>query len=135
MAFADTGGYDLEALGPEPQESALRRYSAHVFEDLYWSRNYWKEPYFRPDYDYEDYAPAYCVGYSGCTQYGGRFEDAEKSLCANFVRIKGDSRLGWDEAKEAIRAGWTRVQAAEAHGLDWEVSRLLDRVSHERCPV
>jgi hypothetical protein len=133
MAFAEAG-YEVEPLAAAPQENALRRYSAQV-EDLYWSNNYWKEAYFRPDYDYEDYAPAYCVGYSGCAQYGGCFEEAEKSLCANFCRIKGDSRLSWEEAREPIRAAWARVEAAGCHGLDWDVSKLPDRVSDERSFV
>ncbi len=113
MAFADTGGYELEALDGEAGDATLRKFSAEV-EDLYWAGTYWREPYFRADYDYEDYAPAYCVGYSGCAQYGGRFEDAEKSLCANFVRIKGDSRLSWEEAVEPIRSAWNRVQERAA---------------------
>lgn len=133
MAFADAGDYELEPLAEEP-ENVLRRYSAQV-EDLYWSENFWKEPYFRADYDYEDYAPAYCVGYSGCAQYGGRFEDAEKSLCANFVRIKGDSRLTWEEALEPIRAGWQRVERAQAHGLDWQVSRVIGQLPQQRSPA
>ena len=109
MAFADAGGYELEALDGEAGGAMLRAYSAQV-EDLYWAGNYWREPYFRADYDYEDYAPAYCVGYSGCAQYGGAFEDATPSLQANFVRIKGDSRLTWEEAIEPIRSAWQRVQ-------------------------
>lgn len=112
MAFADTGGYELEALDGESGATS-RMYWAQV-EDLYWAGTYWREPYFRADYDYEDYAPAYCVGYSGCAQYGGHFEDAEKSLCANFVRIKGDSRLSWDEAVEPIRSAWNRVKESSA---------------------
>jgi hypothetical protein len=134
MAFADSGGYELEPLASEPHEAALRRYSAQV-EDLFWSRNYWKEAYFRPDYDYEDYAPAYCVGYSGCAQYGGRFEDAEKSLCANFLRIKGDSRLTWDEARAPVQAAWQRIEAAEEHALARDVSRLLERRLEQRCAL
>lgn len=112
MAFADAGGYELEALDGEAG-GATRTYCAQL-EDLYWAGNYWREPYFRADYDYEDYAPAYCVGYSGCAQYGGRFEDAEKSLCANFIRIKGDSRLSWEDAVEPIRSAWNRVQESAA---------------------
>lgn len=134
MAFADAGGYELEALAAEPNEAVLRNYSAQV-EDLYWAHNYWKEPYFRPDYDYEDYAPAYCVGYSGCAQYGGRFEDAEKSLCANFARIKGDSRLSWDEAIEPIRSAWERVEASASQDTQAQLSRLLERVSQDPCAV
>ena len=110
MAFADTGGYELEALNGAAG-APQRTYSAQV-EEMYWAGIYWREQYFRADYDYEDYAPAYCVGYTGCAQYGGHFEDAEQSLRANFVRIKGDSRLSWEEAVEPIRAAWNRVQAS-----------------------
>jgi hypothetical protein len=81
-------------------------------EDAYWQSVYWAEPYFRGDCSYDDYAPAYCVGYIGHAQYGGDFDDAEKSLCANWFRIKGDSRLTLDEAMQAIRAAWDHA----AHG-------------------
>ena len=130
MAFADAGEYELQPLAGEQAEPVLRRYCAQV-EDLFWSGNYWKESYFRPDYDYEDYAPAYCVGYSGRAQYGGRFDEAETSLCANFVRIKGDSRLPWNEAREAIRAAWQRIDGASGHGLPGSVNQLLGRMTQQ----
>lgn len=132
MAFAGTGGFELEALAGEPQDSAVRAFSARL-EDLYWASNYWREPYYRADYDYEDYAPAYCVGYSGCAQYGGTFDESEKSLCANFARIKGDSRLSWQEALEPIRSAWNRVDVAAAQGTMSEMSHLLEHVSQETC--
>lgn len=131
MAFADTGGYELEALEAE-HDSAARAFSVRL-EDFYWASNYWREPYFRADYDFEDYAPAYCVGYSGCAQYGGRFEDAETSLCANFVRIKGDSRLTWSEAVGPIRSAWKRVEVAAAQGAEPEVHCRLERTAQENC--
>jgi hypothetical protein len=134
MAFADAGGYELEALAAEPAQTAARRYSAQV-EDLYWAKNYWKQPYFHADYDYEDYAPAYCVGYSGCAQYGGSFEDAEKSLCANFIRIKGDSRLSWEEAIEPIRSAWARVEASAQQAPDAGLRSADVRVAQEPCTV
>jgi hypothetical protein len=77
-----------------------------ALEDAYWQAAYWGESYYRRECSYDDYAPAYCVGYIGFAQYGGRFEDAEKSLCANWIRIKGDSRLTLDEAMQAIQAAW-----------------------------
>ena len=110
MAFADAGGYELEGLAAEPEHAVFRRFSALV-EDRYWAHQHWREQYFRADYDYEDYAPAYCVGYSGCVQYGGCLEDAEISLCANFARIKGYSRLTWEEARAPIRSAWLRIEA------------------------
>lgn len=82
-------------------------------EDAYWQQAYWAEPYVREEFSYDDYAPAYCVGYIGFAQYGGKFDDAEKSLCANWVRIKGDSRLSYEEALPAIRAAWDHASAPQ----------------------
>ena len=78
-------------------------------QDAYWQHAFRREGYFSGQLDYEDYAPAYCVGYTGFAQYGGRFEDAEKSLVANWVRIKGDSRLPFEHAQKAMRAAWERM--------------------------
>ena len=90
-------------------------------EDAYWQSAYWAQPYYRNECSYEeDYASAYCVGYCGYAQYGGRFEDAEKSLCANWIRIKGDSRLTLDEAMQAIRAAWDRAEQGQVEAEDEE---------------
>ena len=83
-------------------------------QDAYWQAAHWREQYFRAELGYEDYAPAYCVGYIGYAQYGGNFDDAEKSLCANWMRIKGDSRLSFEEARLARRAAWDRAARAAA---------------------
>lgn len=88
-------------------------------EDAYWARHYWREGYYRPDCEYEDYAPAYCVGYVGYSQYGGSYSDAEPSLCANWERIKGASRLCLDDARLAIRAAWNRLERDESRTPQW----------------
>jgi len=93
-------------------------------EDAYWQSVYWAQPYHRPELSYEDYAPAYCVGYIGCAQYGGCYEEAEKSLCANWVRIKGDSRLSLEDALLAIRAAWEHAANAPAE-IEEEVEELV----------
>ena len=80
-------------------------------EDSYWHAAYSRERYYSPQLDYEDYAPAYCVGYIGFAQYGGTFEDAEKSLWANWERIRGDSRLTFEQARHAMRAAWDRLES------------------------
>lgn len=90
-------------------------------EDAYWQSVYWAQPYYRPQFSYEeDYACAYCVGYIGYAQYGGSFADAEKSLCANWVRLKGASRLSVDEALQAIRAAWDHAARSPAVEEDEE---------------
>jgi len=98
----------LAAAHPDDSASVLRPVDA-VREDDYWRRAFWCEHYYRADFDYEDYAPAYCVGYIGFAQYGGEYDDAENSLCANWERIKGDSRLSLEDARRAMRAAWDRV--------------------------
>lgn len=105
---------ELEDLDVRQTRSAFKGIDARQ-EDAYWQRWYRRERYFRPELDYEDYAPAYCVGYIGYAQYGGTFADAEPWLCSNWVRIKGDSRLSLDEARLAMRAAWDRMarQAAQ----------------------
>ena len=37
-------------------------------EDAYWHSVYWAQPYYRAGTSYDDYAPAYCVGYIGHAQ-------------------------------------------------------------------
>lgn len=94
-------------------------------EDAYWQSVYWAQPYYRPECGYEeDYAGAYCVGYVGYAQYGGSFDDAEKSLCANWVRLRGDSRLTVEEAMQAIRAAWDH--AAQGERVEEEDEELAD---------
>lgn len=95
-------------------------------QDAHWARAYWLESYYKLEYDYEDYAPAFCVGYIGQAQYGGSFDDARNSLCANWIRIKGDSRLELDDALRAIRAAWDRAGAAEAQ---WEMPSVSEMAS------
>jgi hypothetical protein len=82
-------------------------------EDAYWQSVYFGEAYYRAECSYDDYAPAYCCGYIGYAQYGGSFDDAEKSLCANWFRIKGDSRLSVEEALQAMRAAWEHAARGE----------------------
>jgi hypothetical protein len=82
-------------------------------QDEYWQRTFRREHYFDAGFDYEDYAPAYCVGYAGHAQYGGSFDEAERSLCANWERIKGDSRLALAQALPAMRAAWERMARGE----------------------
>ena len=93
-------------------------------EDAYWQSEHASQPSYRSECSYEqDYAPAYCVGYIGYAQYGGNFKDAEASLSANWIRIKGDSRLTLDEAMQAIRAAWQHAAEGQLHAATQGVER------------
>jgi hypothetical protein len=103
-------------------------------EDAYWQSVYWAQPYFRAELGYDDYAPAYCVGYIGYAQYGGCFEDAEKSLCANWFRIKGDSRLELDEALQAMRAAWVHAEQGQVEAEEEEIQIIQpEYAAHSRA--
>ena len=82
-------------------------------EDAHWRSNYANESYVKPGHGYEDYSPAYQLGYSNRAQYQGKsFEQAETSLASDWERTKGQSRLAWQDAKPAAQAAWHRVERA-----------------------
>lgn len=82
-------------------------------ETAYWEENYRNEPYYAKDYEYGDYEPAYRMGYTGYGVHKGRrFEDAEPELAGEWEGYRGKSRLKWEQAKDAVRAGWHRVERA-----------------------
>ena len=82
-------------------------------EDAYWNGAYTTRPGYHAGYTYDDYGPAYRLGYEGRGRYAGKgYDDVESSLAADWERIKGKSRLTWVEAKAAARDAWHRVEHA-----------------------
>jgi hypothetical protein len=81
-------------------------------EDAYWRDNFVREPYYAMGRSYEDYSPAYRVGYEGRGLYAGSFDDAEPELRRSYETDRGTSRLEWEEARIASRAAWHRVERA-----------------------
>ncbi|HSJ04615.1 MAG TPA: hypothetical protein VK956_19245 [Verrucomicrobium sp.] len=75
--------------------------------EAYWRDAYLSEPYYDPDYSYEEYLPAYRLGYeTHVWQRGTLFEDVESSLKNRWNETRAHSRLPWAIAREAIRASW-----------------------------
>ena len=82
-------------------------------EDNYWRSSYENEPYYNKSYGFDDYQPAYKLGYEGRGRYAGRqFDEVESDLSNDWERTKGKSRLMWNDAKNAVRAGWHRIERA-----------------------
>jgi hypothetical protein len=82
-------------------------------ENEYWSKNYATEPYRNSAYDYNDYQPAYQLGYEGRQRYAGKsYNEVEPQLASDWESTKGTSRLAWDDAKHATRAAWHKVERA-----------------------
>lgn len=82
-------------------------------EDAYWRDNYKNEPYYNTQYSYDDYSPAYRTGYEARSRYADRkFDEVENDLRSDYERARGKSQLAWDDAKDATRAAWHRVERA-----------------------
>lgn len=82
-------------------------------ENAHWREMYASEPYYKNDYTYDDYEPAYRTGYENRAKFSDRsFEEVEGDLRGDYERNRGSSRLAWDDAKDATRAAWHRVERA-----------------------
>ena len=93
----------------------------HDEEDAYWRQNHVREPYYSPDYSYDDYGPAYRMGWESRARYDqGTFDTYEPSFRNDWDEsFRGQSRLTWAQARHAARAGWERVERkGEAEGTD-----------------
>ncbi len=75
-------------------------------EDAHWRSSFRHEPYYKPDLGFDDYGPAYRVGYTAPVRRQGSFSSMESALHDDWERVKGRSRLSWPEAREAARAAW-----------------------------
>lgn len=79
----------------------------------YWQNNYKTSSYYAQGREWNDYEPAYKQAYDAYSQNPGkRFEDVEASLERGWENTKANSRLAWNEAREAVRDGWHRIERA-----------------------
>jgi hypothetical protein len=78
-------------------------------EEAYWRQQHTRQPYAesRP---YEDYAPAYRVGFEGAAKHAGKeYDEVEESLATDYEHAKAGSALPWDTVRPAARAAWDRL--------------------------
>ena len=89
-------------------------------EDAYWQSNYNKRPYVAKETNYETYRPAYQYGWESYGRYAGRrFEEVEPELQRDWPKTK--SQLSWENAKQAVRDAWNRLEAAFSGSTDPKV--------------
>ena len=88
-------------------------------EEAYWRKNYERETYYQKGMSYDDYSPAYKLGWESRGRYAGkRFEDVEKDLGRDYESRRGQSKLSWDHGKHAARAAWDRIERAMPGDFD-----------------
>ena len=78
-------------------------------EEAYWRNNYSRESYYEADRTYNDYGPAYELGWNYRARYDDDFGNYESKLAADWENQRGVSRLSWPQARNASRAAWDRV--------------------------
>jgi uncharacterized protein (TIGR02284 family) len=90
-------------------------------EDAYWRESYIKESYYETGRPYDDYRPAYEMGWSGRAQ-GDSFDEAEADMARDWETRRGTSGLAWAQARPAILAAWERADETyygkQANGED-----------------
>ena len=78
-------------------------------EELYWREHFASEPYYDPSFGFEDYLPAWRAGWEGRGRHAGKkFDEIEQDLKAEFHWNRGNSRLLWEQARDAARAAFER---------------------------
>lgn len=81
-------------------------------EHGYWRKQYPSRPYYTTGISYEEYAPAYQYGWESFSKQAGKtFDHAEADLQRDWEKVKGASKLGWKEAREAVRDSWNRLSS------------------------
>lgn len=89
----------------------------------YWREAYTREPYYDSSRTFEDYRPAYELGWISYASYGGEFDTADRVLANDWEVRKGVSTLSWDEARPATRAAWQRAENARSYVTNGSASR------------
>ncbi|MDM0056444.1 ferritin-like domain-containing protein [Variovorax fucosicus] len=91
-------------------------------EDAYWRENHAKESYYDARRSYDDYRPAYEMGWSGRARHGADFDEVEPALAAEWESRRGASGLDWGAARPATQAAWERADDTyydkQANGSD-----------------
>lgn len=88
-------------------------------EEQFWSVSYRDEPYFKSGYSFDDYRPAYRVGYEGYRLHPGKtYEEVEDFLRDEYIRNRGNSRLAWEDARAATRSAWSRLGSPNRGGVN-----------------
>lgn len=79
----------------------------------HFEREYKRAPYYVSGSRWEDYEPAYRYGYDTYPHYRGRrLDEVERDLEHGWDRARGESRLAWPEAREAVRDSWHHIERA-----------------------
>lgn len=110
---------------PDARDAANGRLWAQASDDtsqdLFWHDHYHLEPYYVNGRGYDQYRPAYELGWKAALQYPGEFEAVMPVLEGLWPERSGGSLLSWRQVCGAVKAGWERMRHADP---DSDLSRL-----------
>lgn len=86
-------------------------------EELYWSDNHPSQTYAAEGDEFEDFRPAYRLGYTAAAGSPSTFEESEADLEREWEGSKDQSPLAWEKARPAAAAAWERVKSRNAAGI------------------
>jgi hypothetical protein len=75
----------------------------------YWREHFVQRTHVKPGSSYEDYGPAFAYGESARQRHGDRdFDIVAVELGQDWMAVRGQSNLEWDDARPAARDAWVR---------------------------
>jgi hypothetical protein len=93
-------------------------------EEAYWRDNFDTRPYVPRDATFDDYGPAYRYGVDSYARFDGRpFDEIDSEMGRDWDRVKGTSRLRWNEAKHAAGDAWQRVSDSVERAIPGDSDR------------
>lgn len=79
-------------------------------EDAYWQTQFSKETYYAAGRGYDQYRPAYELGWSAALEYpDAQFFDLAQHLELQWERRKSTSLLPWREVQYAVKEAWVHA--------------------------
>lgn len=87
--------------------------SQDVLQDAFWHDHYHLQPNYVSGRGYDQYRPAYEMGWKAAVQYPGDLASVLPVLEAQWPASKGTSLLAWRQVSSAVQAAWERVRQAD----------------------
>jgi hypothetical protein len=93
-------------------------------EEDYWKKNHSSRSYVKAGSTYDDYAPAYRLGYERYPEYHGRkFDEVEPEFRRQWDSGRGSSRLTWEDAEHATRDAFERARNSVERAIPGDSDR------------
>ena len=99
-----------------PMTDASKKVTSRVNaneEHAFWRNEFRNRPYFTPGTPYDQYGPAFQYGWVSFANHMGKtFFEVEPQLGRDWENRRGQSKLTWNHAKDAVIDAWERLEKA-----------------------